>query len=942
MEEEVRILVTEMGFPMEEEVRILVTEMGLSELSSGMLESPEEMTPNLGKDDYRERVLLIAVVSYCSRFEEDGSYENDGIIEAISCSFEESADFLDLTEGSFGVKKNTYSITVGSEKLATKLLDDGPWDVRGQCFSVHHWPRSLSLEKMETMRATYWIQAHGIPPDMMKVVNGRKLGNMIGSVMDVENPDIVGNRGYLRIRVDFNATRPLATYVNFPRRYLPLAKISLRYEKLKKFCFNCGRLGHQKMGRNYTVHPLILKLGVVYNSNLIAELPDKPQTSFPIEYPYVPRTGIFRRKEDISRERACDRQMWESVPGNMSEVAHSSTPDKDGSIRSNQKRGEGRVTTIVVPKPTLPQRAHIEELSAPTEKITETEVIEEKGLLRSSGRKRKAKLYHNDMGEVKPKRLANNSRKESMNLLSWNYQGLKQDLTVQALRKIVGTYKPGIIFLSETHNKDDYVHSVRSGLGYNEFFLVSPIGTAGDLSLCTVKISWLYGPPYVKGKDEFWADWKDMGHDEDTAWVVIGDMNEIVYSFEREGGSNWVPGRHTFLSDFILSNSLLDIGYKGSRFTWSRKEGEIVVLQERLDRCLTNDKWIIDWPSSCLTHLARIGSDHNPILLSAELVIGKRRSTFKFEAAWAEEEEPSKAHFPNFTKEEIHSCLAQLDELQTTDPFDTSGFQVGITEKLGALWTREESYWHQRSRVKWLTTGDSNTRFFHLSTLHRRQRNQILKIQNDLEVWVVGESNIRLEFESQFKKIFTSTGPRDWGESLCGLSQSIIPEMNDVLLKPFSLEEVKVATFQLGALKAPGPDGFPGLFYHKYWDIVNEIVATTARDFVRGRICLQGINQTHIVLIPKIPNPERTTHFHPISLCNNSYKILSKLLANRLKPILPLIISPNQNAFVSQRLIQDNILLAHEGFHYLRLKRTGERHEFGLKLDMNKAYDRVE
>lgn len=166
--------------------------------------------------------------------------------------------------------------------------------------------------------------------------------------------------------------------------------------------------------------------------------------------------------------------------------------------------------------------------------------------------------------------------------------------------------------------------------------------------------------------------------------------------------------------------------------------------------------------------------------------------------------------------------------------------------------------------------------------------------------------------------------------------------MNFELLSPFTLEEVKCATFQLGALKSPDPDGFPGLFYHKYWEIVNELVFDTSKDFGNGFVGMAALNQTYIALIPKVPNPENTGHFRPISLCNNSYKILSKLLANRLKPILPFLISHNQNAFVPDRLIQDNILLAHESFHYLKHKTEGGNHEFGLKLDMNKAYDRVE
>lgn len=88
--------------------------------------------------------------------------------------------------------------------------------------------------------------------------------------------------------------------------------------------------------------------------------------------------------------------------------------------------------------------------------------------------------------------------------------------------------------------------------------------------------------------------------------------------------------------------------------------------------------------------------------------------------------------------------------------------------------------------------------------------------------------------------------------------------------------------------------------------------------------------------------PESVSHFRPISMCNYSYNIVSKVLANRLKPILPCIISLSHNAFVSNRLIQDNILIAHEVFHYLKLCKSTKGFEIGIKLDMNKAYDRVE
>lgn len=103
-----------------------------------------------------------------------------------------------------------------------------------------------------------------------------------------------------------------------------------------------------------------------------------------------------------------------------------------------------------------------------------------------------------------------------------------------------------------------------------------------------------------------------------------------------------------------------------------------------------------------------------------------------------------------------------------------------------------------------------------------------------------------------------------------------------------------------------------------------------------------GINQTHIVLIPKKRKCESPVDFRPISLCNVLYKLLSKVLANRMKRALPEIIHESQKGFVPGRLIIDNVLVAYECFHFLRKKKTWKKGFLGLKLDMSKAYDCVE
>ena len=105
---------------------------------------------------------------------------------------------------------------------------------------------------------------------------------------------------------------------------------------------------------------------------------------------------------------------------------------------------------------------------------------------------------------------------------------------------------------------------------------------------------------------------------------------------------------------------------------------------------------------------------------------------------------------------------------------------------------------------------------------------------------------------------------------------------------------------------------------------------------------LKELNKTILVLIPKVKAPKEVSQFKPISCCNFAYKIIAKVLVNRLKSIMRELITQNQCAFVEKRQIQDNILVANEVFHYLKVKMKGKKYEMALKLDMNKAYDRVE
>ena len=193
-----------------------------------------------------------------------------------------------------------------------------------------------------------------------------------------------------------------------------------------------------------------------------------------------------------------------------------------------------------------------------------------------------------------------------------------------------------------------------------------------------------------------------------------------------------------------------------------------------------------------------------------------------------------------------------------------------------------------------------------------------------------------------FENLFTSNGLGDMDPVLNLVEPKINSDMAAELAAPFRREEVILALSQMHPNKSPGPDGMNALFYQSFWNFIGEDVVDKIMLFLNNVEDISAINQTHLVLIPKKKHCESPVDFRPISLCNVMYKLVSKVLANRLKKVLPDVIHESHSGFVPGRLITDNVLVAYECFHYLRKKKKGKKGYLGLKLDMSKAYDRVE
>ena len=161
--------------------------------------------------------------------------------------------------------------------------------------------------------------------------------------------------------------------------------------------------------------------------------------------------------------------------------------------------------------------------------------------------------------------------------------------------------------------------------------------------------------------------------------------------------------------------------------------------------------------------------------------------------------------------------------------------------------------------------------------------------------------------------------------------------MNAKLVRPYSMEEADIAIKQMAPLKAPRPGGMPPLFYQSFWQHIGLEVTEAMLSCLNSSTLLKSINHTYITLIPKVSNPKNVSEFRPINLCNVIYKIISKVISNHLKPILNSIVLEAQSAFIADRLITDNILIAFESLHYMKTQNSGREGFMALKLDMSKT-----
>uniref|UniRef100_A0A2N9I0P4 Reverse transcriptase domain-containing protein n=1 Tax=Fagus sylvatica TaxID=28930 RepID=A0A2N9I0P4_FAGSY len=461
--------------------------------------------------------------------------------------------------------------------------------------------------------------------------------------------------------------------------------------------------------------------------------------------------------------------------------------------------------------------------------------------------------------------------------------------------------------------------------------------------------------------------------------VYVGDYNELTSIDEKVGGIIHSERQMQDFRDAIDSCGFIDLGFVGEPFTWCNNRLGSATIWERLDRGLATAEWMSMFPNASLHHIDNGTSDHCPLwlnLVATNPAHSSQRRPFRFEEIWLSDlscrdlvnqawkhdvrvdsmaivhdkirncrkhlRSWSKNHFANISRELIKkkAWLKEVESLSRRGG-DHSRAKV-LKHEVTLLYGREEKMWRQRSRNNWLRCGDRNTRFFHQSATQRRRQNFIESLQDNNGVVQTGDSGVAAIFLQYFQELFKTTDLTNLTPILSGVSSVVTREMNANMGKEFIAGEVAFALKQMTPTSAPGPDSMPPFFYQTFWDSIGSDVTNAVLSCLNSGKILRAINHTYITLIPKTQSPTNVTEFRPISLCNVVYKLIAKVLANRLKKILPSIISETQSAFVPGRLITDNIFVAFESFHHMSTQRHGKTGHMALKLNMSKAYDRVE
>ncbi|XP_073133701.1 uncharacterized protein [Henckelia pumila] len=445
--------------------------------------------------------------------------------------------------------------------------------------------------------------------------------------------------------------------------------------------------------------------------------------------------------------------------------------------------------------------------------------------------------------------------------------------------------------------------------------------------------SFVYAKCDYTVRRDLWASLLQVKPDSGP-WLFGGDFNVVRDASECLGSSGGRQLPMDEFNDFILESALVDAGFEGSSFTWTNRN-----IWKRLDRVFVSVDWGDHFHSIRVEHLSRTVLDHCHLLVSAP-IFARGPSSFRFQSMATLSGGTGLCLGTFLIGAEAEKSVRLTEAACEANPSEHCWNLLSrCNEDLARITAMEANFWKQKAACKWLEDGERNTKLFHNMVKKKHVANKIFRIWED-GTFLTSPMLIQQSGAAYFQRLLTGDPFVLDLPDFAGFSPDISLEENNRIAAVPSLEEVRSVVFSIPRESVAGPDGYSSLFFQHYWDFVQQDVMDAVLDFFNGSPLPQGFTATTITLIPKVEGAHAWTDFRPISLCNVSNKIISKLLYSRLSSVVGRLISQNQSGFVPGRMIADNILLAQELTHSLNLPSRGGN--VILKLDMAKAYDRVQ
>eukprot|EP00253_Pinus_taeda_P002292 PITA_02292 len=462
--------------------------------------------------------------------------------------------------------------------------------------------------------------------------------------------------------------------------------------------------------------------------------------------------------------------------------------------------------------------------------------------------------------------------------------------------------------------------------------------------------------------------------------LLAGDLNVTLSPDECWGNCRKSDSLSDKLRLGFLSRNLVDVKPDHMKPTWENGRTGQAHIAKRIDRFLIKASVIEKWGMPFSSIANEYSSDHRPIVLEWRELQYRREYYFKFNGIfledksfndvitnkWMDMKGSASALFSTFRekiqclkktakvwqsqkikqdKEELLNIQKELDAI-TSSTFHCMSFEKKIhiralEKRKHMLLLREEASWRLKSIALWLKEGDRNTKFFHNFANARRRRNSIWKIEDGNGGFLFSQEDISNEaarfFQKQYKRNQSNAGDMLWAADL-------MPEMFDGstyenFIKPVTKEELLAIIKSSKKDKSPGPDGWPIEFFLHFYDLFKQdLLGMVEASRMSGNIH-SALSSTFIALIPKKKNSKSFQDYRPIALCNSLFKIITKVIAERLKPILNLFITRDQHAFLKDRNIWDAVALTQESLFSLR---TYNIKVAILKIDLKKSYDCVD